>query len=1309
MDRFRQKSKKESPMKHVDKDKSSLFIADVKSMKENIKIREILRTVKMNSSMRIKAPRGSKIMQNKDFNDNDDFDEAQNSEGASDREPHSAINQEMMKTVDDTVTDTLNVETSDQQNCGSEDDANNERKENPEDSPYTEQNVPQIETPSESAASDEVDVNSDHNSEKIKIVITSRSNDNLAVDPAVSPEIAASVPKGKLTQCRERKLSLDQTMLNRRESFSQSELDLHSIGKSPLERKSSFFRKKMDSFLKNTTEIFKRQSSHLSRRGSISVSLQSLNEKTNLDSENKTCDKMSSTTSLRSSSTVGRSDSSLSASQGERLGQTDSPAGTQPGLSVSQPLDRSTESINSLSESYIQDSLLNSRAISMSSGLDTAHGARVRKSRSNRVTWLASEGLTNYLRRVIQDEKNREIQGCHSYQDLSSIPENHYGVVTDSKGRRLSYQRAVSGEDPVLPTRYQDSSLRKKLIPENWEASFELAGQLAEFSRSGVPPLQGFHIANVPDEAFAYLLWAEHVENLENVYDWKKLSPNEEARQAVIRELVTTEADYIRHLIAIVEVFIAAAHALQDSGKLLDVDTEKLFSNIPDVLNASLYFWEYTIYPMLLESFENKTPFNTELMSAGFCRFRDLFQPYEKFVIEQTKALDYLRSLSTNADFMTYLTWCHGHKSCNRLQLSDIIIKPMQRLTKYSLILRRIITHTDTEPEHTNLIAMESFAKNYVLDLNRAIRQREELEKLDAVANSIDIYELDFKDEDLERYFRLYSAINLKAPMVNCMPTHSRTLIHQGDLRFRDSAKEIEVRAFLLTDMLLICKKLSKGAALPYKLIRPKYMVDRMMHFPKFQSRPTGREIMALLFVVVDDVGTAFQSFALTETAKDANPHLTLKLWEQKLREAKLTYELGVWFAKNPSRDISEVDMDSSSDYAASSVSGPRPSSDDANIEREARERVAVMLHRCMGVSTEYDFSQGSMNTDSFDASCAGAASGTSGRGSALHSLRHPMHRTSTGGSSRNSRLSSFHQSTSAASHDEPQAGPSSRNLYKAGTSVEHLIPPQNPDDAVTSITVNVVSESESETVVPSEQPPSLQQSPSPSKSAGKLASRSTSARAHNTLRVQPQSGVMALVHSLPDLTLDPSPPRPAQSPSTQSASDKLYQSHQELLHRNRLSAAQHHQYLSPNHRGTSYPPPSPTRASLKRGLAFSYSFKNPPLSKMGHVNSQSQQLQAEAGPSASKGDKTAAAAGPVVVPAGAGGQGGQAAGAAAGAAGAAAGPAGVAAGPVAGPSTAPVAGPSTSSDKGEKEKKSKFISSSSFFSSGGWHSKLEG
>ncbi|XP_060809449.1 uncharacterized protein LOC132903932 [Amyelois transitella] len=140
-----------------------------------------------------------------------------------------------------------------------------------------------------------------------------------------------------------------------------------------------------------------------------------------------------------------------------------------------------------------------------------------------------------------------------------------------------------------------------------------------------------------------------------------------------------------------------------------------------------------------------------------------------------------------------------------------------------------------------------------------------------------------------------------------------------------------------------------------------------------------------------------------------------------------------------------------------------------------------------------------------------------------------------------------------------------------------------------------------------------------------------------------------------------------------------LYQSHQETLLRNRLQAQQqqhHHQYLSPDHRGTSYPPPSPTRASLKRGLAFSHSFKNPPLWKMGHVNSQSANhaeglTSLSAGHSPLRGDRSPS---PLPVP----------------------------------PPT-PVPGPSADKPKTPKDKKSRFVNTSSFFSSGGWHSILDG
>lgn len=265
MERTKQKSKKDKPNKYVDKEKSSSFIADVKTLKENLKIREILRTVKMNSSMRIKAPRGSKVMQNKDFNDNEDiFEDTISVEGQDGIEPPSATNTVLNTEVDGNVVPI--------KNC-----VNNKIN----------SKTDVVET--EFSENDKVYVETSviHKSKSLEGLETCAEDDS--VTPSI-PAVLASPTENAGVRSRDRKLSLDHTMLSRREGLSQSEVDLHSIGKSPLERKSSFFRKKMDSFLKNTTEIFKRQSlssktttSPLTqRRGSthsrMSVSLQSLNE-----------------------------------------------------------------------------------------------------------------------------------------------------------------------------------------------------------------------------------------------------------------------------------------------------------------------------------------------------------------------------------------------------------------------------------------------------------------------------------------------------------------------------------------------------------------------------------------------------------------------------------------------------------------------------------------------------------------------------------------------------------------------------------------------------------------------------------------------------------------------------------------------------------------------------------------------------------------------------------------------------------------------------------------------------------------------
>lgn len=44
---------------------------------------------------------------------------------------------------------------------------------------------------------------------------------------------------------------------------------------------------------------------------------------------------------------------------------------------------------------------------------------------------------------------------------------------------------------------------------------------MAEYAQNGLPSLKGFVAANIVDEAFAYLLWAENRANMEEYFDFR--------------------------------------------------------------------------------------------------------------------------------------------------------------------------------------------------------------------------------------------------------------------------------------------------------------------------------------------------------------------------------------------------------------------------------------------------------------------------------------------------------------------------------------------------------------------------------------------------------------------------------------------------------------------------------------------------------------------------------------------------------------------------------------------------------------------
>lgn len=79
---------------------------------------------------------------------------------------------------------------------------------------------------------------------------------------------------------------------------------------------------------------------------------------------------------------------------------------------------------------------------------------------------------------------------------------------------------------------------------------------------------------------------------------------------------------------------------------------------------------------------------------------------------------------------------------CNRLRLADIVVRPMQRLTKYSLLLTAIRKHLDDVEQIDAMERMIHSVENFVGSVNNHLTMRQESERLKGVMARIESYDV---------------------------------------------------------------------------------------------------------------------------------------------------------------------------------------------------------------------------------------------------------------------------------------------------------------------------------------------------------------------------------------------------------------------------------------------------------------------------------------------------------------------------------------------------------------------------------------
>ncbi|ESO82527.1 hypothetical protein LOTGIDRAFT_134475, partial [Lottia gigantea] len=301
-------------------------------------------------------------------------------------------------------------------------------------------------------------------------------------------------------------------------------------------------------------------------------------------------------------------------------------------------------------------------------------------------------------------------------------------------------------------------------------------------------------------------------------------------QQEAIWELIETEKSFIKNLNVITDVFKNCLLNIQNNQLLSEIETEQLFSNIDALEEVNCQFWEQHILPVLNDSRSSRQPLNPSLFKQGFTtQFHKLFHPYVKWCIDQKNCVDYQRTkYSENELFKTFVVWAEAQPQCKRLKLTDLLAKPMQRLTKYSLLVNAILKKTEDPHQRQDLEEMIEHIDRFVTHVNTQLRNQQEQERYESIIAKIEPYDaIEAPNEECVKILQEYNTnFDLRAPMPGINQV-SRKLLMQSALKLKDAQARMEVDCFLFTDLFLICK--SNKRMDKYKVLKPPMRLDRIL------------------------------------------------------------------------------------------------------------------------------------------------------------------------------------------------------------------------------------------------------------------------------------------------------------------------------------------------------------------------------------------------------------------------------------------------------------------------------------------------
>ncbi|ORX44374.1 Dbl homology domain-containing protein [Piromyces finnis] len=378
---------------------------------------------------------------------------------------------------------------------------------------------------------------------------------------------------------------------------------------------------------------------------------------------------------------------------------------------------------------------------------------------------------------------------------------------TSTDGKRSWYNayqgsiRYVSKNESILAMKENGPNAEKNNISMR-NSSEKLSNHDMVKSKSG-SSLLGNNVKSNQKVDFGFIngpaklkmKWIDFIGGKE-VADEMGLSKKDIKRQEVIYEMIDTERDYVNDLSIIIELYIKP---MRNNNILSKKDLGTLFSNIEQL---------YGVNQELLSLFEERQKQNKCVEEIGdiWLMMNEYLKMYMLYCGNYAYAITKLEDLKSSKSISKFLNNQFHKKESRSLKLESFLIKPVQRICKYPLLLRELIKFTDEScKDYKNLINAYSKLETVVTVVNGASKEAEAAHYLIAFQSRFNP-KISIVSPSRRLKYKCEVSVYMKKLS---SPTQSlSSILSSGHSHNFEKKKRL---LFIFDDLIIIAKSLSQG------------------------------------------------------------------------------------------------------------------------------------------------------------------------------------------------------------------------------------------------------------------------------------------------------------------------------------------------------------------------------------------------------------------------------------------------------------------------------------------------------------------